>query len=33
MKRLAVIYHSAHGHTGHIASHIGQGARCGARSS
>jgi multimeric flavodoxin WrbA len=26
MKKLAVIYHSAHGHTEHIASHIAQGA-------
>jgi NAD(P)H dehydrogenase (quinone) len=27
MKKLAVIYHSAHGHTGHIASQIREGAR------
>ncbi|RZJ03253.1 MAG: flavodoxin family protein [Haliea sp.] len=27
MKHLAVIYHSAHGHTGHIARHIVQGAQ------
>ena len=27
MKRLAVIYHSAHGHTEHIASHVLEGAR------
>jgi NAD(P)H dehydrogenase (quinone) len=27
MKKLAVIYHSAHGHTAHIAQHIAQGAR------
>lgn len=26
MKKIAVIYHSAHGHTAHIASHIAQGA-------
>lgn len=26
-KRLAVIYHSAHGHTEHIAKHLAQGAR------
>ncbi len=26
MKKLAVIYHSAHGHTEHIASHVAQGA-------
>jgi multimeric flavodoxin WrbA len=27
MNRIAVIYHSAHGHTGHIASHVADGAR------
>lgn len=27
MKKLAVIYHSAHGHTRHIASHVYEGAR------
>ena len=27
MKKLAIIYHSAHGHTGHIAQQIAQGAR------
>ncbi|HEY1103614.1 MAG TPA: flavodoxin family protein [Burkholderiaceae bacterium] len=27
MKQLAIVYHSAHGHTAHIASHIGTGAR------
>lgn len=27
MKKLAIIYHSAHGHTGHIAGHILEGAR------
>ncbi len=27
MKKLAIIYHSAHGHTGHIAQHIAEGAR------
>lgn len=27
MNRIAVIYHSAHGHTGHIASHVAEGAR------
>lgn len=27
MKKLAVIYHSAHGHTEHIASHVSEGAR------
>lgn len=27
MKKLAVIYHSAHGHTAHIARHIVEGAR------
>jgi NAD(P)H dehydrogenase (quinone) len=27
MKKLAVIYHSAHGHTEHIAAHVGEGAR------
>lgn len=27
MKKLAVIYHSAHGHTEHIAQHIAEGAR------
>jgi multimeric flavodoxin WrbA len=27
MKKLAVIYHSAHGHTAHIASQIAEGAR------
>lgn len=27
MKRLAVIYHSAHGHTEHIAKHVCEGAR------
>jgi NAD(P)H dehydrogenase (quinone) len=27
MKKLAVIFHSAHGHTGHIAQHIVEGAR------
>lgn len=27
MKRLAVVYHSAHGHTGHIAAHVADGAR------
>ncbi len=27
MKKLAVIYHSAHGHTEHIAEHIAQGAQ------
>ena len=27
MKSLAVIYHSAHGHTGHIATHVCGGAR------
>jgi multimeric flavodoxin WrbA len=27
MNKLAVIYHSAHGHTAHIAEHIAQGAR------
>lgn len=27
MKKLAVIYHSAHGHTAHIAQHIVEGAR------
>lgn len=27
MKRIAVIYHSAHGHTGHIAAHVAQGAK------
>ncbi|WP_342118754.1 flavodoxin family protein [Pseudoduganella sp. OTU4001] len=26
MKKIAVIYHSSHGHTAHIASHIAQGA-------
>lgn len=28
MNRLAVIYHSAQGHTAHIASHVADGARC-----
>jgi multimeric flavodoxin WrbA len=28
MKRLAVIYHSAHGNTQHIANHVANGARC-----
>lgn len=27
MKKLAVIYHSAHGHTAHIAQHVAAGAR------
>lgn len=27
MKKLAVIYHSAHGHTEHIARHVAEGAR------
>ncbi|MEP7295936.1 MAG: flavodoxin family protein [Burkholderiales bacterium] len=27
MKKIAVIYHSAHGHTEHIAQHVAQGAR------
>jgi flavodoxin len=27
MKKLAVIYHSAHGHTEHIAEHVAAGAR------
>lgn len=27
MKKLAVIYHSAHGHTEHIAKHVAEGAR------
>jgi len=27
MKTLAVIYHSAHGHTAHIADHVAEGAR------
>lgn len=27
MKKLAVIYHSAHGHTAHIAAHVAEGAR------
>lgn len=27
MKKLAVIYHSAHGHTEHIAQHVAEGAR------
>lgn len=27
MKKLAVIYHSAHGHTEHIAKHVSEGAR------
>jgi NAD(P)H dehydrogenase (quinone) len=27
MKKLAIVYHSAHGHTEHIASHIAAGAR------
>jgi NAD(P)H dehydrogenase (quinone) len=27
MKKLAIIYHSAHGHTGHIAAHILEGAQ------
>lgn len=27
MKKLAVIYHSAHGHTAHIARHVAEGAR------
>lgn len=27
MKRLAVIYHSGHGHTAHIASHVAAGAK------
>jgi len=26
MKKIAVIYHSAHGHTAHIASHVAEGA-------
>jgi hypothetical protein len=26
MKKLAVIYHSAHGHTEHIAQHVAEGA-------
>jgi len=28
MKKLAIIYHSAHGHTAHIASMAAEGARC-----
>ncbi|MBS0335379.1 MAG: flavodoxin family protein [Proteobacteria bacterium] len=28
MKRIAVIYHSAHGHTEHIARHVADGAKC-----
>ena len=28
MNKLAVIYHSAQGHTGHIANHVAAGARC-----
>jgi NAD(P)H dehydrogenase (quinone) len=28
MNTLAVIYHSAHGHTEHIAGHVADGARC-----
>lgn len=27
MKKIAVIYHSAHGHTAHIAAHVAEGAR------
>lgn len=27
MKQLAVIYHSGHGHTEHIALHVAEGAR------
>lgn len=28
MNRLAIIYHSAQGHTEHIATHVAEGARC-----
>ncbi|MDZ4047691.1 MAG: flavodoxin family protein [Pseudoxanthomonas sp.] len=31
MSSIAIIYHSAHGHTRHIATHVAEGARCGAR--
>lgn len=27
MKKIAIVYHSAHGHTGHIAQHVADGAR------
>lgn len=27
MQRLAIVYHSAHGHTEHIATHVAEGAR------
>ena len=28
MNKIALIYHSAHGHTRHIATHVAEGARC-----
>lgn len=27
MKKLAIVFHSAHGHTGHIAAHVAEGAQ------
>mgnify|MGYP003484963456 FL=1 len=30
MNQLAIVYHSAHGHTGHIAHHVAEGARSAA---
>ena len=33
MSKIALIYHSAHGHTRHIGTHVAQGARCVAGSS